>query len=194
MHCLSRYEALGNFREHSNKVAKRSPISRNSTQEPRKFADFRASLCRWGWRSCSKNSTFGYFDGTAWTQRLRFDLLPRLWLLMYITISSPTFSPSGPGMPTSPFSPASPYGKAFTKLSLVASPSEPGNKKHSHSLIKLSFPSGRSWTYWKQFDQIDMYSATTSCSSWFDWLLGESHLVYEIIPATHSCVLARSRR
>ena len=42
---------LGLFREHSKKVAKRSPVSWNSTREPRKFACSRARFWRWGWRS-----------------------------------------------------------------------------------------------------------------------------------------------
>ena len=44
MHCISRYKALGKLREHSNKVARRSPISWNSTREPHKFGGSRASL------------------------------------------------------------------------------------------------------------------------------------------------------
>ena len=55
MHCISRYQALGKLRERSNKVARRSPISWNSTREPRKFAGFRASLWRWRWRSLFYN-------------------------------------------------------------------------------------------------------------------------------------------
>ena len=39
--------------------------------EPRKFAGPRAGLWRWGGAGCSKNSTDGYFDGTAWNPRLR---------------------------------------------------------------------------------------------------------------------------
>lgn len=56
----------------------------------------------------------------------------------------------------------------YEVFSLVASPSEPGIKKHLHALIKLSLPPERSWTYWTQFDPIDIYSATTSWPSWFD--------------------------
>ena len=62
MHCLSRYEALGKFRVHSNEVAKRSPISWNSTWEPRKFVGSR-----------------GYFDMMELRGPRPCGLLPRLW-------------------------------------------------------------------------------------------------------------------
>ena len=39
------------FREHSNKVAKRSPISWNFTREPREFAGSSTNLWRRGWSS-----------------------------------------------------------------------------------------------------------------------------------------------
>ena len=71
MHCLSRYEALGNFRESSKKVAKRLPIFWNSTRESRKFACSRRVFDVKGGAVYSKNSKFGFFDGTAWTTSLR---------------------------------------------------------------------------------------------------------------------------
>ena len=67
MHCLSRYEALGKFRVHSNEVAKRSPISWNSTWEPRKFVGSR-----------------GYFDMMEPRGPRPCGLLPRLWLLLIL--------------------------------------------------------------------------------------------------------------
>lgn len=67
MHCLSRYEALGKFRVHSNEVAKRSPISWNSTREPRKFVGSR-----------------GYFDMMEPRGARPCGLLPRLWLLLIL--------------------------------------------------------------------------------------------------------------
>ena len=71
LHCLSRYEALEKLREHSNEVANDRPSpeifhdSRAVSRAPTRVCDVE------GGAVCSKNSTFGYFDGAAWTPRFR---------------------------------------------------------------------------------------------------------------------------
>ena len=71
MHYLSRYEALEKLREHSNEVANDRPSpeifhdSRAVSRAPTRVCDVE------GGAVCSKNSTFGYFDGAAWTPRFR---------------------------------------------------------------------------------------------------------------------------
>ena len=75
MHCIiSRYEAHGKFRENSDKVARRSPISRNSTREPCKFASSRASLWSWGWRSLISLSLRGIWIPPPIPLWLPFDM------------------------------------------------------------------------------------------------------------------------
>ena len=81
MHCLSRYEALEKLREHSNEVANDRPSpeiphdSRAVSRAPTRVCDVE------GGAVCSKNSTFGYFYGAAWTPRSRS---PTPWLLLQL--------------------------------------------------------------------------------------------------------------
>ena len=53
-------------------MGRRLPISRNSTREPRKFAGFPHEFVTLRVAQfVFKISTFGYFDGTAWTLHLK---------------------------------------------------------------------------------------------------------------------------
>ena len=66
MHCLSRYEALGKFNEHSKKLPKPTHLHTKTAQ----ICGFSHEFVEGG-TVCSKNSSFGYFDGAVWTPRLR---------------------------------------------------------------------------------------------------------------------------
>ena len=75
MRCISRYEALGKFREHSRNVATRSPIIWNSTRDLREVAGAHVNLWLWRWRNfvliakfvasrcafCKLQRNFGFF-------------------------------------------------------------------------------------------------------------------------------------
>ena len=73
MHCLSRYEELE--LESSENTQIKSQNDRPSPEishESRANLPVPARICDVeGGAVCSKNSTFGYFDETAWTPRLR---------------------------------------------------------------------------------------------------------------------------
>ena len=73
MHCLSRYEELELESSENTQIKSQndrpspeiSHESRANLQVPARICDVE------GGAVCSKNSTFGYFDETAWTPRLR---------------------------------------------------------------------------------------------------------------------------
>ena len=79
-------------REHSIKVAKRSPISWNSTREPPKFAGFRASLLRWGLRSLFIAELHARLGGAP---KLRKSIHPRKFG-NHMTVHRTTDGPSTP--------------------------------------------------------------------------------------------------
>ena len=79
-------------REHSIKVAKRSPISLNSTREPRKFTAFRPSLLRWGLRSLFLAELHARLGGAP---KLRKSINPRK-SGNHVTVHRTTDGPSTP--------------------------------------------------------------------------------------------------
>ena len=72
MEILSTWKIKRTIKRKKRKMGRRLPISRNSTREPRKFAGFpREFVTLRVAQFVFKISTFGYFDGTAWTLHLK---------------------------------------------------------------------------------------------------------------------------